>query len=288
MQGSQSDPFGTAELRRTVLDAWAASPARFREDANAEEDYALGGYRDRVIVELAQNAADAAARAGVPGRLRLALTDGHAGGREHRGAAGRRGRRRPVHAAGLQQARSRRAPRGRPVRRGLRRRRRGQRRAADRLRRRRGGLVAPRRRRPRRAGARRWPPSSPRGPATLPVLRLPFAADGAPPRATPPRSRCRCATTPPSRSSSGCSRRPVPRCSWPCPPSPPSRSRPAARTRELTAAHDGDGVTITADGVPRPVAHRRRRRRRRPAAARRPPGGGARPPVAGRCAGRSP
>ena len=54
------DPFGTAGLRRSVLDAWAASPARFREDANAEEDYALGGYRDRVVVELAQNAADAA------------------------------------------------------------------------------------------------------------------------------------------------------------------------------------------------------------------------------------
>jgi hypothetical protein len=58
-----------------VLDAWAASPARFREDANAEEDYALGGYRDRVVVELAQNAADAPARAGVPGRLRLTLRD---------------------------------------------------------------------------------------------------------------------------------------------------------------------------------------------------------------------
>jgi hypothetical protein len=70
------DPFGTAELRGRVLDAWAASPARFREDANAEEDYALGGYRDRVVVELAQNAADAAARAGVPGRLRLTLRDG--------------------------------------------------------------------------------------------------------------------------------------------------------------------------------------------------------------------
>jgi hypothetical protein len=69
------DPFDTASLRRRVLDAWAASPARFREDANAEEDYALGGYRDRVVVELAQNAADAAARAGVPGRLRLTLRD---------------------------------------------------------------------------------------------------------------------------------------------------------------------------------------------------------------------
>jgi hypothetical protein len=73
---SKADPFGTAELRRAVLAAWTASPARFREDANAEEDYALGGYRDRVIVELAQNAADAAVRAGVPGRLRLTLRDG--------------------------------------------------------------------------------------------------------------------------------------------------------------------------------------------------------------------
>ncbi|MFI8284503.1 sacsin N-terminal ATP-binding-like domain-containing protein [Streptomyces albidoflavus] len=67
------DPFGTARRRRTVLDSWAASPARFREDANAEEDLALGGYRDRLIVELAQNAADAASRAGTDGRLRLTL-----------------------------------------------------------------------------------------------------------------------------------------------------------------------------------------------------------------------
>ncbi|MFG2791554.1 sacsin N-terminal ATP-binding-like domain-containing protein [Streptomyces sp. NPDC048419] len=70
-----ADAFGTARLRRGVLDAWAASPARFREDANAEEDLVLGGYRDRLVVELAQNAADAAARAGVPGRLRLTLRD---------------------------------------------------------------------------------------------------------------------------------------------------------------------------------------------------------------------
>ncbi|MFE9922380.1 sacsin N-terminal ATP-binding-like domain-containing protein [Streptomyces sp. NPDC005774] len=71
-----TDPFGTARLRRGVLDAWAAGPARFREDANAEEDLVLGGYRDRLVVELAQNAADAAARAKVPGRLRLTLRDG--------------------------------------------------------------------------------------------------------------------------------------------------------------------------------------------------------------------
>jgi hypothetical protein len=73
---SLPDPFGTAQLRERVLRAWADSPARLREDANAEEDFALGGYRDRVIVELAQNAADAAVRAGVPGRLRLTLRDG--------------------------------------------------------------------------------------------------------------------------------------------------------------------------------------------------------------------
>jgi hypothetical protein len=42
-----------------VLDAWAASPSRFREDANAEADAVTGGYRDRLVVELAQNAVDA-------------------------------------------------------------------------------------------------------------------------------------------------------------------------------------------------------------------------------------
>ena len=71
-----ADPFGTASLRERVLAAWTASPARFREDANAEEDLALGGYRDRVVVELAQNASDAARRAGVEGRLLLTLRDG--------------------------------------------------------------------------------------------------------------------------------------------------------------------------------------------------------------------
>ena len=68
------DPFDTSGIRGRVLAAWVATPARFREDANAEEDYALGGYRDRVVVELAQNAADAAQEGG--GRLRLTLRDG--------------------------------------------------------------------------------------------------------------------------------------------------------------------------------------------------------------------
>jgi hypothetical protein len=68
-----ADLFDTAVLRRRVLAAWTDSPARFREDANAEEDLVRGGYRDRLLVELAQNAADAALRGGVPGRLRLEL-----------------------------------------------------------------------------------------------------------------------------------------------------------------------------------------------------------------------
>ena len=72
------DPFGTAALRTAVLDAWAASPTRFREDANAEEDLRLGGYADTWFVELAQNAADAA---GPEGRLRVALTECHEDGR---------------------------------------------------------------------------------------------------------------------------------------------------------------------------------------------------------------
>ncbi|WP_125776233.1 sacsin N-terminal ATP-binding-like domain-containing protein [Antribacter gilvus] len=67
------DAFGTAALRRAVTEAWLASPTRLREDANSEEDHARGYYRDRVVVELAQNAADAAARAGAPGRLSLRL-----------------------------------------------------------------------------------------------------------------------------------------------------------------------------------------------------------------------
>ncbi len=74
------DPFGTQALRDAVLTAWASSAARFREDANAEEDLALGGHRDRLVVELAQNAADAATRAGVPGRLRLTLHEADANG----------------------------------------------------------------------------------------------------------------------------------------------------------------------------------------------------------------
>ncbi|HYH30264.1 MAG TPA: ATP-binding protein, partial [Pseudonocardia sp.] len=71
-----TDPFATAALRAAVLSSWAASSTRFREDANAEEDLRLGGYAEAWFVELAQNAADGARAAGVPGRVRVTGGDG--------------------------------------------------------------------------------------------------------------------------------------------------------------------------------------------------------------------
>lgn len=65
------DPFGLAAARATTLDAWRASPTRFAEDAAAEDDLATVGYRDRLITELAANAADAAADAGISGRMAI-------------------------------------------------------------------------------------------------------------------------------------------------------------------------------------------------------------------------
>src|SRR4051794_38525297 len=76
IDGAPADPFGTAGVRRRGLAARGAGPAPVRGGADAEEDLVRGGYRDRLLVELAQNAADAAVRAGVPGRLRLELTGG--------------------------------------------------------------------------------------------------------------------------------------------------------------------------------------------------------------------
>ena len=84
---TETDRFDTAAIRERVLGSWVTAPVRFREDANLEEDLVLGGYRDRVIVELAQNAADAAARAGVPGRLRLALSTATTGAGADAGVA---------------------------------------------------------------------------------------------------------------------------------------------------------------------------------------------------------
>ncbi len=56
-----------------MLAAWRDSPTRLREDAATEHDLVRAGYRDRLLTELAQNAADAARKAGVPGDLVVRL-----------------------------------------------------------------------------------------------------------------------------------------------------------------------------------------------------------------------
>lgn len=71
-----ADPFDTAGLRAAVLDIWRRSPARLREDGNAEEALALVGYAGRVLVELIANAADAAMAAEQPADIRITTT-GH-------------------------------------------------------------------------------------------------------------------------------------------------------------------------------------------------------------------
>ncbi|GAA1654040.1 sacsin N-terminal ATP-binding-like domain-containing protein [Georgenia ruanii] len=76
-----SDPFDTTALRDAAVATWLRDPSRLRQDANLEEDHARGYYRDRVVVELTQNAADAAVAADAPGRLLLRLTTGDAGSR---------------------------------------------------------------------------------------------------------------------------------------------------------------------------------------------------------------
>jgi hypothetical protein len=279
VQGSQDDPFGTAELRRRVLEAWTASPARFREDANAEEDYALGGYRDRVIVELAQNAADAAARAGVPGRLRLTLTAGPAaagppaagtpgggtpaagtpgGGTPAAGTLVAANTGAPLDAAGVEALSTLRA---------------SSKRGADEPAATAGRFgvgfaaavaVSDEPRISSLTGTVAWSRSAARDlagqiPAVaaelagragqLPVLRLPFAADGAPPAGfttavtLPLRDEAAAALTARLLAEAG------PALLLALPALAAIEIEAGGVTRMLTAVHDGDGVTITDDGT---------------------------------------
>lgn len=69
------DPFGLAALRESTRTAWQSSPTRLTEDTATEHDLAAIGYRDRLPVELAANAADAAAAAHRDGRLSVELHD---------------------------------------------------------------------------------------------------------------------------------------------------------------------------------------------------------------------
>ncbi len=249
VQDSYPDPFGTAELRRLVLDSWTASPARFREDANAEEDYALGGYRDRVVVELAQNAADAAARAGVAGRLRMTLDAGTL-------VAANAGA--PLDAAGVAalstlRASSKRGPDAREM-------------AVGRF-----GVgfaaavaVSDEPRISSLTGAVSWSVSAARDliqriPALagelaarsghLPVLRLPFPADGTPPEGfatavmLPLRDEAAEQLVRRLLAETG------PALLLALPALAVIEIEVDGVTRVLAAAHDGDGVTVTADGT---------------------------------------
>src|SRR2546423_15170049 len=64
------DVFDTAAIRSRVLAGWSVSAARFREDANAEEDLALGGDPAPARLGLAPKPAGAAAPRGGPRRGR--------------------------------------------------------------------------------------------------------------------------------------------------------------------------------------------------------------------------
>uniref|UniRef100_UPI003D8D1F9A sacsin N-terminal ATP-binding-like domain-containing protein n=1 Tax=Gordonia sp. B7-2 TaxID=3420932 RepID=UPI003D8D1F9A len=68
------DPFDTAAVRAATLESWRSSPTRLAEDIAAETDLVTVGYRDRLLTELAANAADAAAVAGEPGELAVWLS----------------------------------------------------------------------------------------------------------------------------------------------------------------------------------------------------------------------
>ncbi|MGU3292635.1 sacsin N-terminal ATP-binding-like domain-containing protein [Williamsia sp. M5A3_1d] len=56
----EHDPFDTASLRSSTLRSWESSVTRLAEDAAAERELVEFGYRDRLLTELAANAADAA------------------------------------------------------------------------------------------------------------------------------------------------------------------------------------------------------------------------------------
>ncbi|MDO8119715.1 helicase-related protein [Isoptericola sp. b490] len=62
--------------RRRALDAYRANPLLVGEHAGQEDSFRTGGYADRQVLELVQNAADALARSGGRGRVEIHLVDG--------------------------------------------------------------------------------------------------------------------------------------------------------------------------------------------------------------------
>lgn len=59
--------------RDSALAAYRAKPIFIREHANQEESFRTGGYGDRQLLELVQNAADAILRGGRPGKIEIRL-----------------------------------------------------------------------------------------------------------------------------------------------------------------------------------------------------------------------
>jgi superfamily II DNA or RNA helicase len=75
---SQADPdllSRVAELRANALDVYRADPLLVDEHGRQEESFRTGGYAERQVLELVQNAADALLRSGTCGRVELRLTD---------------------------------------------------------------------------------------------------------------------------------------------------------------------------------------------------------------------
>lgn len=59
----------------SAIDAYRADPKLLPEHANQEDSYRTGGYAERQLFELVQNAADAILRGGTRGRIEIRLTD---------------------------------------------------------------------------------------------------------------------------------------------------------------------------------------------------------------------
>jgi superfamily II DNA or RNA helicase len=59
--------------RQRALEAYRADPLLVAEHGNQEDSYRTGGYADRQLLELIQNAADALHRGGRPGRVEIRL-----------------------------------------------------------------------------------------------------------------------------------------------------------------------------------------------------------------------
>ena len=73
----QPDPSLTGWLRshrQNALDAYKANPLLVGEHGRQEDSFRTGGYADRQVLELVQNAADAQQRSGTRGRVELRLT----------------------------------------------------------------------------------------------------------------------------------------------------------------------------------------------------------------------